>query len=278
MPKRLVFIDIDGTLVNHDQEVPSSAQAALATAVAAGHSLILCTGRGKVEIYPWLWKLGFHGLVANNGAYGEIDGATIFNDHIPENDVTEIAAWFDEYGTPCMWTTPEALYLVRGYMHFYEAPDGTGDAPVTGDWTTYLRQVEPYVRTDVPRTANKLTFFLPRGSRMRLDDVREHFGRRFAIAAGSMPHDQGEAGELTAMGMNKSVGVRKMAAYLACPQCDTIGLGDSGNDIEMLRSVGVGVAMGNGITEAKSAADWVTASIDNDGLALAFERLGLAKS
>ena len=57
-----------------------------------------------------------------------------------------------------------------------------------------------------------------------------------------------------------------------------VAIGDYNNDIEMLKAAGTGVAMGNGTPGAKAAADWVTAPIDDDGLAIAFEKLGLLES
>ncbi|MCI1797390.1 MAG: Cof-type HAD-IIB family hydrolase [Bifidobacterium tibiigranuli] len=275
MAQRLVFVDVDGTLVNHNQEVPDSAQEALAAAAAAGHQLVLCTGRSKPEVYPALLDLGFRGLVGSNGAYGEMDGAAIFDDRMPENDVAELAAWFDSNRTACFWTTPDAVYSVHDFIDLFRPSDGVSKPTAAGDWTAYLRQIGPYVRTGVPKTANKVTFFLSAGSGARLADARERFGSRFCIVSGSMPQELGETGELTALGMDKSVGLKKMAARLGFAPDDTVALGDSANDIEMLRSAGTGIAMGNGTPEAKEVADWVTAPIDDDGLALAFEQLGL---
>ncbi|MCI1223562.1 MAG: Cof-type HAD-IIB family hydrolase [Bifidobacterium subtile] len=275
MAQRLVFVDVDGTLVNHNQEVPVSAQKALAVAAAAGHQLVLCTGRSKPEVYPALLNLGFRGLVGSNGSYGEMAGAAIFDDRMPEDDVAELASWFDSNRTACFWTTPDAVYSVHDFIDLFRPSDGVSKPAAAGDWTAYLRQIGPYIQTGVPKTANKVTFFLSADSGVRLADARERFGRQFSIVSGSMPQELGETVELTALGMDKSVGLKKMAARLGFAPGDTVALGDSANDIAMLRSAGTGIAMGNGTPEAKEAADWVTAPIDDDGLALAFERLGL---
>ena len=275
--KHLVFIDVDGTLVNHDQELSQSARQALTSAVAAGHQLILCTGRGKAEIYPFLWDIGFRGLIGSNGAYGEVDGDVIFNEHMPKEDVAELAAWFDSVGAMSFWATGSEVYPVGGFLDLFR-PAATGEPLLEGDWRTFLDQIEPYVREGVPQTATKVTFFLPTGLGVTLADAQERFGDRFSIIPGSLPDARGETGELTALGMNKSVGLKKMAAHLGVSLEDTIALGDSSNDIEVLNAAGIGVAMGNGTPGAKAAADWVTAPIDDDGLALAFEKLGLLGS
>ncbi len=277
MVKHLVFIDVDGTLVNHDQELAESAREALTSAVAAGHQLILCTGRGRPEIYPFLWDIGFRGFIGSNGAYGEVDGEIIFNEHMPKEDVAELAEWFESIGAMSFWATGTDLYPVGNFLDLFR-PAADGKALIEGDWTTFLHQIAPYVREGVPETATKVTFFLPTGLGVTLADAQERFGSRFSIIPGSLPDARGETGELTALGMNKSVGLKKMAAHLGVSLEDTIAVGDSSNDIEMLEAAGIGVAMGNGTPGAKAAADWVTAPIDDDGLALAFEKLGLLGS
>lgn len=78
--------------------------------------------------------------------------------------------------------------------------------------------------------------------------------------------------------MNKSVGMMKIAERLGVPIEETIAIGDSDNDIEMLAMAGTAVAMGNAVPVAIDIADWVTADVEEDGLALAFERLGLLES
>ena len=193
---------------------------------------------------------------------------------MPAEDVTEIAAWLDSKGADCLWQTGLELYPVRKFMDIFR-PSGDSAGSITGNWSTFLDQVQPYLREGVPRTAAKVTFFLSSESGVRLADAVASFGDRFCIVPGSLPQERGEMGELTALGMNKFVGLEKIAARLDVPIEATVALGDSANDLEMLRFAGTGVAMGNGTDGAKKAADWITAPIERDGLALAFEKLGL---
>lgn len=272
--RNLVFIDVDGTLVNHNQKLPESARVALGSAVAAGHQLVLCTGRGKPEIYPFLWDIGFRGLIGSNGAYAEWDGEIISEEYIPAQDVTELATWFTSIGAMSFWATGSALYSEGNFLDLFR-PDAVGRPVIEGDWSTFLELIEPHVYEGVPETASKVTFFLPSHVGVTLADAQARFGERFSIVPGSLPDAPGETGELTPLGMNKSVGLKKLAAHLGIAMEHTIALGDSSNDIEMLAEAGTGVAMGNGTSGAKKAADWVTAPIDDDGLALAFEKLGL---
>ena len=67
----------------------------------------------------------------------------------------------------------------------------------------------------------------------------------------------------------------EIAAHLGVPLADTIALGDSHNDLEMIQCAGVGVAMGNARAELQEAADFVTSDVDHDGFAEALTRLGV---
>lgn len=76
-------------------------------------------------------------------------------------------------------------------------------------------------------------------------------------------------------GGSKWIGILKILERFGIDQADTMAFGDGGNDIEMLSHVGIGVAMGNAEDEVKAVADYVTGSVDEDGIAKALEHFGL---
>ena len=76
-------------------------------------------------------------------------------------------------------------------------------------------------------------------------------------------------------GMNKSVGIDAILKHYGLELGESMAFGDGGNDISMLRHVGVGVAMGNSNDEVKAAADYVTDTVDNDGVPKALHHFGL---
>lgn len=63
MDKKVVFLDVDGTMVNEKGEIPESAQYAVRTAQANGHRMVVCSGRSRFQIYDGLLELGFSGIV-----------------------------------------------------------------------------------------------------------------------------------------------------------------------------------------------------------------------
>ncbi|WRS30090.1 HAD family hydrolase [Actinomycetaceae bacterium MB13-C1-2] len=273
---RLVFLDVDGTLLNDDQQLPDSAREALTAAVAGGHRLVLCTGRSKVEIYQFLWDIGFRDIVALNGAYAEVDGTPVLDVRMPQEELTEISEWLMDKGIDHYWLTGTNINTLGDILKVFIPPEAGGDS--AADWSAYLTQIEPYVRVGVPESAPKTVFAIPSDAKATLEDVQEHFGDRYEVIPGSLRTHVSVIGELGAPGMNKSVGMMKIAEKLGVPIEETIAIGDSDNDIEMLSVAGTSVAMGDGVPAARAAADWVTAGVDEGGLALAFERLGLLES
>lgn len=78
--------------------------------------------------------------------------------------------------------------------------------------------------------------------------------------------------EFTAADTSKGTALEALAGYLGIPMEQTLAIGDNGNDVEMIRRAGIGVAMGNAIPQAKACADWIARTQDEDGAAEFFEQ------
>ena len=68
---KILFIDVDGTLVDYDNNIPQSAVEAIKIARNNGHKVYICTGRSKSEVYQELWDIGLDGMIGGNGSYVE---------------------------------------------------------------------------------------------------------------------------------------------------------------------------------------------------------------
>lgn len=270
---KVVFLDVDGTLLDQYQRLPDSTRRALTAAQAAGNSLILCTGRSKHEIYPWLLSVGFIGFIGGNGAYAEVDGHVVQDERLSHPEIVEISSWLDDLGAGWLWQSPESLNPSQNFLERFVGR--SADGGIQGDWSSFAEQIAPYVREGIPTTASKVTFTLPHSCGVTLDDAREHFLNRYTIVDGSIVNPDGLTGELSALGMSKAIGLTKVADFLKVSVHDTVAVGDSANDVEMLSVAGIGVAMGNATPAARAAADWSTTSIDEDGIYNAFRKLKL---
>ena len=77
--RKILFIDVDGTLVDYENHLPESAVRAIRAARAAGHRVYICTGRSRAEVYPPLWDIGLDGMIGGNGSYVEDHGVVVMH-------------------------------------------------------------------------------------------------------------------------------------------------------------------------------------------------------
>ena len=121
--KKLVFLDIDGTLMAMNQTIPRSAIEACRSARENGHLLYLCSGRQSVEIPRHVRAIGFDGVVSAGGANIEADGQTIFQAFMDIGTVTRIVDFFAarreafaldlpdrKISTPALWALMESAF------------------------------------------------------------------------------------------------------------------------------------------------------------------------
>ena len=155
---RLIFIDVDGTLIDERQTVPDSAREALVAAAEAGNRLMLCTGRSIPELYPWLWDLGFTGLVG--AAYVRVDEDVIADRRIDAETLRRSTQVLRSHGIAWLWQAPEVFYASDSFLEAFNRPDEDEDDA----WMPYRRQIAPYLDYGEPRSASKATFVLPRAS------------------------------------------------------------------------------------------------------------------
>ena len=90
---KILFIDVDGTLVDYENHLPESAVRAIRAARAAGHRVYICTGRSKAEVYPPLWEIGLDGMIGGNGSYVEDHGKVVMHQLITPEQARRIADW-----------------------------------------------------------------------------------------------------------------------------------------------------------------------------------------
>jgi Cof subfamily protein (haloacid dehalogenase superfamily) len=99
MDRKIIFIDVDGTLVGFNDKgeyIPESAVTAIHQARANGHKVYLCTGRSKGELYDYIMEIGFDGVVGAAGGFVESDGEMIFHKPLPVETVHELMDFFQE--------------------------------------------------------------------------------------------------------------------------------------------------------------------------------------
>ena len=259
--KNVLFTDMDGTLLLKDSTVSADMKAALDRAVAAGHRLVLTSGRPLPSIKERIVKLGFNYpdtyIIAFGGAliYDLEAGKVIHSYKVPQVAIRGIAALCEEAGIYIQGYTDEEIILTAATEE-----------------TDYYRQRVNMPYREVPDLADYLTDGSSKLQIIHLTDHEKLEALRAKIVAQygeyvdtffSSPRYL----EILPKGVSKGVAVKFMTSYLSVPVSHTFAAGDEDNDISMLKIAGRGVAMANASEQVKAAADIITVNDNNhDGL------------
>ena len=93
---KIIFIDVDGTLLDYENHLPASADKAIKLARANGHKVYICTGRSKAEVYDYIWDIGLDGMIGGNGSYVENQGHVVMHQLITEDQCHHIVDWLKD--------------------------------------------------------------------------------------------------------------------------------------------------------------------------------------
>lgn len=276
MRRRAVFVDVDGTLVGHDGVAPDSAVDAIRAARAAGHLVFVCTGRSRAEMWPDLLDIGFDGVVGASGAFAEVGGEIIVHRGIPDADLRRALDHFAALGTEVLLQADRSISTsaaLRERLQDLFAAMTTDTAAFERGSFGFINRIRVGLPEDEP--IMKVVYI---GCPTPIEELRATLGGAFDIVPSSVVAFGPGSGEVTAAGIDKAAGLDAVVAHLGLAHADTIALGDSHNDLEMLRHAAVGIAMGNAVDEVKAVADEVTGTVAEGGLRAAFLRHGLIEA
>ena len=254
---KAIFFDIDGTLVSFKtHRIPASTLAALETLRRRGIKLFIATGRPK-SIVNNLDDFRFDGYVTLNGSVCIVDNRIIFSRTIPQSDIEaliEISREGERF--PCIYVLDDAMALTGGGAAVDEVmrmlnlrmPQKAGAESLLG------------------RSVYQVLAFL---SANEEEEIMRSMSGSVATRWNELFTD------IIPVGSDKSVGLEKILAHFDIDRRDCMAFGDGGNDMGMLRYAGCGIAMGGSAPEVQSAADYVTDTVDDDGVVKALARFGL---
>ncbi len=267
--KKIIFLDVDGTLVDFSQSMPKSTTKALIKAREEGHYLVLCTGRTNSTIYPWLREY-FDGAVTSAGAHVTWNNKEIYHSYIAKEDLIKVREVLEKYKAGYLFQGNNGRYLdsvnsIR-VMNFFTK---MGRKDIVKEFS-YEIMDSPYDRDDIESG-------IYHDAEVGIERIQEEVGSGVKITSASFGEEREFNGEFTKMGINKATGIKKVLEYLNIDRQDTIAFGDGPNDLEMIEFVEVGVAMGNADKALKEKAEIITDSIEQDGVYNGFIKLGLIK-
>ena len=257
------FFDIDGTILPVGQHIPQSALDAFAKAKAQGHRLFFCTGRSPFELTEELRSLPFDGGVFSAGAHVVVDGKTIFSKYLTDEQRAFFFSIVERFDLLWIIQSDDGSYLKQETQDFY--------CELTRK--VYSRSID-FLGFNIvdafPADKPIVKLFILSKKGLVLEARKALEGPLHSVNnTNGLPPEC--AAELMAPDLTKASGIDHVLAYLGEDRASTVGIGDGENDIEMIETCNLGIAMGNACTSLKEKADFVTSDIQTDGLARAME-------
>jgi Cof subfamily protein (haloacid dehalogenase superfamily) len=258
---KALFFDIDGTLVSFNTHaIPESTIEALSRARANGHKIFIATGRPKTIIN----NLGaiqepnlIDGYVTMNGAYCYVGNEIIHKSPILPEEVNAVARFCRDGHYPCVFVHDNSMSVFQPnkmvadifyeYLHCEEMPEATFEEATSGE----VFQITPFIT-------------LEQEEALRASIPNCESARWYPAFT-----------DITAKGNTKQQGIDVIINHFGLRLEDTISFGDGGNDVSMLRHAAIGVAMGNANDDVKQHADYITSTVDEDGIKNALLHFGV---
>jgi Cof subfamily protein (haloacid dehalogenase superfamily) len=274
---RLIAIDIDGTLLSPQSRLTDRTRDAVHEAIEAGFVITLATGRNWTESRTILTDLGFAGpcvFVGGAMVVDTRDGQTLYCQRMQAGLARELCAMLESDGHAACALQHTA---VAGVDYLISDADGISDAltrwlAVTA--ATHRRVPVGQLARDGHEHTVRVGVVAPteqvRALQSRLDG---QFGGRIVQHAIHVPAYGVDVLEAFDPQVSKWRGIREIAARHGIDDRQVIAIGDDVNDIPMLRSAGLGVAMGNARPGVRESAKLCIASNAEDGLARFLEAL-----
>lgn len=269
---KLIFLDIDGTLVTPGSMEPSErVMTAIRKAQAAGHKVFLATGRSR-GLLTKLLALGFDGAVCSAGGYIYIGDEKIYDCPIPSELVDKTRKLFLDAGMGLILECENSTYGADSFGEVIAAADGGSSElerwrkMMESDWAVHKAAdykggavYKMCFATENPKTLEAIRPQLEENFKVCMFDFRPNITN----------------GEIVYKAFDKGRAMKRVCEYYGVSIADTIAFGDSANDTEMLEAAGIGYCMANGMHDAKAAADRICPPVSEDGVAAAFEELNL---
>ncbi|MDR3594652.1 HAD family hydrolase [Clostridium sp.] len=257
--KKAVFFDVDGTLLdclNGITDITHRVKDAIRALQVKGNYVFIATGRPYAFLNEALRNFGFDGFVLTNGAYVKVKDKCIYKKSIKKELVKELAYNLEELNIEYILQGETYSYIKDEYKKLHSLYDAYSISKKYLEGNYNLEEVDIYKVEMLCNDKKGIDYCLSLGD--------DNFDYVHNVEGGSF--------ELYSKTNSKASGILKVLDFLDIPLENSYAFGDGKNDIEMLSTVGCGIAMGNADDYVKSYAKKVTDTVQNDGVALEIEK------
>lgn len=253
--KKIVFFDIDGTLLDHEKKLPISTKEAIFKLKEKGIYVAIATGRAPFMFHDLKKELEIETYVSLNGQYVVFEGEVVHHQPFSKKDLQRLLYLSEQLAHPLVFLNDEKMEAnVESHTFVEESLKSLGFPHPKK--TNILEMNNVY---------QALVFCEEREEeeyKKRLNDFNFLRWHKYSV-------------DVLPLAGSKAFGIQQIIRKLNFSIKDVYAFGDGLNDMEMLKTVGVGVAMGNAKEEVKKHADLITKNVDEDGIYYGLKELKL---
>lgn len=259
--RKIIFFDIDGTLVdsmNGITDISPKVKEAIYRLKDEGHYVFIATGRPYAFLSEALLNFGFDGFILANGAQIILEDKIIFRDKIDKRFVEKAIQTFEDLAIEYILEDEYYSYLKEEYEGLYSFYESIG---ISRKLIKREYQIE-----DIEVQKMEMCCETEEAMQKCLDFIQAHpeYDYWHSVSA--------KAFEVYPRRNTKATAILKVLEHLDIALENSFAFGDGKNDIEMLGTVGCGIAMGNASDEVKQYAHVTTETVHNDGVAIGIEK------
>ncbi|PAV29858.1 hydrolase Cof [Virgibacillus profundi] len=247
MNQKIVFFDIDGTILDDEKQIPSSTKKAIQKLKQNGIYVAIATGRAPFMFEDLRKELEIESYVSFNGQYVVFEGNVVYNNPLGQDELIKLYKESTENNYPMV------------FMNEKQMRASVGNHPHIEKSLQSLKYNYPEVDSSffMDNTIYQALLFCEKGKEKHFVTNHDsfHYIRWHDYSCDVLPG-----------GGSKAVGVEKLIEASGLNITDSYAFGDGLNDLEMIREVGTGIAMGNAVPDLKAVADYTTDSVVDDGI------------
>lgn len=266
---KLLVVDVDGTLVGSGGVPTPRVREAIAAAQEKGIRIALCSGRPLASCWPIARSLGLRGAhVVFNGALVKDpdEPVAVLCRPLPPGPARQVVSYCRAHELCLELYTEETHYVERDWRESQLHAISIQVTYEFGDFDDVLKtaQVVKFQIITADDRARRLAAELGRS-------LKDTLG--FSVAIPMAPADGMECVNVVDRGVSKGLAVRALLEHYGLQPSQVLAAGDAPNDLPVFAEVGYRIAMGGGDSSILAAADFVAPDVDEDGLAVAIERI-----
>lgn len=258
MERKIVFFDIDGTLLSEiTKEIPVSAINAIHKMQENGHVAVINTGRTWTLLEKKIQDIGFDAYICGCGTKIWYQGKTLFHQTVEDEMAKKIIAALKKYKIDGILEGDKKLYMDKR------------ENIIRDDWREFgdnFKEISEYWGSP-ELSMDKL--YTRINAESDLEGFQKELSEQFVFI------DRENDFEIVPKNCTKATGIQKLIDYLNIPLENTISIGDSNNDLSMLDYTAVSIAMGTHSEGIHDRVDYITKTVEEDGIYHALSHYGL---